>query len=173
VVDPTSGEPVSTLYESRPEQRQTQSVFWENKLAVGPTVTDVSFRYFKDNWGISSQTVDASERINLARAWYVEPNVRFYHQSAANFYQPYLVSNAALPAYASSDTRLSRFDALTYGMKIGFRVSGRSELYLRADYYTQSGEGHPANAIGQLRSQDLFAGTKAAIVQVGYQWKFH
>jgi hypothetical protein len=173
LVDPTSGEPVSTLYESRPEQRQTQSVFWENKLAVGPTVTDLSFRYFKDNWGISSQTVEASERINLARAWYVEPNVRFYHQTAANFYQAYLVSNAALPAYASSDTRLSRFDALTYGMKIGFRLSGRSELYLRGDYYTQTGDGHPASAIGQLRSQDLFAGTKAAIVQVGYQWKFH
>jgi hypothetical protein len=173
VVDPTSGEPASTLYESRPEQRQTQSVFWENKLAVGPTVTDLSFRYFKDNWGISSQTVEASERINLARAWYVEPNLRFYHQTAANFYQAYLVSNAALPAYASSDTRLSRFDALTYGMKIGFRLSGRSELYLRGDYYTQTGDGHPASAIGQLRSQDLFAGTKAAIVQVGYQWKFH
>ena len=173
VVDPASGEPASSLYESRPEQRQTQSLFWENKLAFGPSVTDLSYRYFKDNWGISSQTVEATERVNLARAWYVEPNVRFYHQTAANFYHAYLVSNAALPAYASSDTRLSRFDALTYGMKIGFRVSGRSELYLRADYYTQMGDGHPVSAIGQLRNQDLFAGTKAAIVQVGYQWKFH
>jgi hypothetical protein len=173
VVDPTSGEPTSTLYESRPEQRRTQSVFWDNKFAFGPTVTDLSYRYFKDNWGITSQTVEASERVNLARAWYVEPNVRFYHQTAANFYHAYLVSNAAVPAFASSDTRLSRFDALTYGVKIGFRLSGRSELYLRGDYYTQTGNGHPADAIGQLRNQDLFAGTKAAIIQVGYQWKFH
>jgi len=173
VVDPTSGEPVSTLYESRPEQRQTQSVFWENKLSFGPTLTDLSFRYFKDDWGISSQTVEASERLNLAPSWYVEPDVRYYHQTAANFYHAYLVSNAPLPAYASSDTRLSRFGALTYGVKIGFRLSGRSELYVRGDYYSQMGDSHPADAIGQLRSQNLFAGTKATIVQVGYQWKFH
>ena len=173
VVDPTSGEPTSTLYENRPEQRKSQSLFWDNKVAFGPTVTELSYRYFTDNWGISSHTVEASERINLAKAWYIEPNVRFYHQNAANFYRAFLVSNVAFPAYASSDTRLSRFDAITYGAKIGFRVSGRSELYVRADYYTQSGDGHPANAIGQLRNQDLFAGTKAAIVQVGYQWKFH
>ena len=128
---------------------------------------------FRSNWGISSHTVEASERINLAKSWYIEPNVRFYHQNAANFYRAFLVGNVALPAFASSDTRLSQFDATTYGAKIGLRVSGRSELYVRADYYTQSGDSHPANAIGQLRRQDLFAGTKAAIVQVGYQWKFH
>jgi hypothetical protein len=173
VVDPTSGEPTGTLYESRPEKRQTQSVYWENKFAFGPTVTDLSYRYFKDSWGITSQTVEASERINLARAWYVEPNARFYHQTAADFYHNYLVGGAALPAYASSDTRLGRFDALTYGMKIGFRLSGRSELYIRGDYYVQTGDSHPASAIGQLRNQDLFVGTKAAMVQLGYQWKFH
>ncbi len=173
VVDPASGEPTSTLYESRPEKRRTQSLFWENKLSFGPTVTDISMRYFKDSWGITSQTVEASERINLARRWYVEPDFRYYHQTAADFYQPYLVGNAALPAFASSDTRLGRFNAVTYGMKIGYRLSGRTELYLRGDYYTQMGDAHPADAIGQLRNQNLFAGVKAAIVQMGFQWKFH
>jgi hypothetical protein len=173
VVDPTSGEPTSSLYESRPDRRRTQSIYWDNKFGFGPTVTELSYRYFKDSWGITSQTVEASEHINLARGWYIEPNVRYYHQGAADFYNAYLVSGAALPGYASSDTRLAKFDAITYGLKIGFRLSGRAEIYVRGDYYDQTGDGHPANAIGQLRNQNLFQGVKASIVQMGYQWKFH
>ena len=173
VVDPTSGLPTSTLYESRPGERQTQSVYWENKIEFGPALTDIALRYFKDDWGITSKTVEASERLNLSRYWYVEPSVRWYQQSAANFYRSYLVGNQALPAYASSDARLANFHALTYGAKIGFRLSGRSEVYVRGEYYAQNGTDHPAGAIGQLQQQDLFPGTKAAFGFLGYQWKFH
>ena len=173
LVDPTSGEPVSSLYESRPETRQTQSIFWDNKFTFGPTLTEFSVRYFRDSWDISSETVEGSERLNLGHSWYIEPNGRFYHQTAANFFYPYLVNGTTLPTYASSDSRLSRFDAITYGVKVGFRLSGRTEFYLRGDYYTQMGEKHPANAIGQLRFQNLFQGANASILEAGLQWKFH
>jgi hypothetical protein len=173
VVDPTSGLPTATLYESRPGERQTHSVLWENKIEFGPALTDVSVRYFRDDWGITSKTVEASERLNLSRYWYVEPNIRWYQQTAANFYHSYLVGNQALPANASSDARLANFHALTYGAKIGFRLSGRSEIYVRGEYYAQTGTDHPAGAIGQLQQQDLFPGTKAAYGFLGYQWKFH
>jgi hypothetical protein len=173
LVDPGSGEPISALYESRPGSRQTQSVYWDNKLMTGPLLTEVSLRYFHDSWGISSETAELSERINLGRAWYIEPNGRLYHQTAANFYHPYLVSGTTLPAFASSDSRLSRFDAVTYGVKLGVHISGRTELYLRGDYYAQMGQHHPADAIGQLRNQNLFQGANAAIIQAGLQWKFH
>lgn len=173
LVDPGSGEPISSLYESRPGSRQTQSVFWDNKVMWGPTLTEVSLRYFHDDWGISSETAEFSERINLGKAWYVEPNGRLYHQTAANFYAPYLVSGTPLPLYASSDSRLSRFDAVTYGLTLGVHISGRTELYLRGDYYAQMGQHHPADAIGQLRNQNLFQGANATIIQAGLQWKFH
>lgn len=173
LVDPTSGEPISSLYESRPGSRQTQSVYWDNKVMWGPTLTEVSLRYFRDDWGISSETAEFSERINLGKAWYIEPNGRLYHQTAANFYAPYLLSSTSLPAFASSDSRLSRFDAVTYGLTLGVHLSGRTELYLRGDYYTQMGQHHPADAPGQLRSQNLFQGANAAIIQAGLQWKFH
>ena len=128
----------------------------------GPSLTEVSVRYFHDNWGISSETAELSERISLGRAWYIEPNARLYHQTAANFYYPYLVNGTALPAYASSDSRLSRFDAVTYGLTLGVHISGRTELYLRGDYYTQMGQHHPVDAIGQLRNQNLFQGANAS-----------
>jgi hypothetical protein len=78
-----------------------------------------------------------------------------------------------LPAFASSDSRLSRFDAITYGLKLGVHLSARTELYLRGDYYHQMGAAHPADAIGQLRNQNLFQGVNASIIQAGLQWKFH
>jgi hypothetical protein len=48
----------------------------------------------------------------------------------------------------------------------------RGTFTVRAELMTQSGEGHPAEAIGSLRQQNLFEDVKATIVQVGYSFKF-
>lgn len=173
VVDPVSGEPTSSLYENRPQNRQSQSLYWDNKYDYDPFVTDLSLRAFKDSWGISSITAELSERVSLARSLYIEPNVRWYRQSSASFFQNFLVAGQPLPADASSDTRLGKFTALTFGMKIGYKLTAGTELYLRGDYYKQSGDSHPAGAIGQLQQQNLFAGTDAGFVLLGYSWDFH
>ncbi|MGZ5988674.1 MAG: DUF3570 domain-containing protein, partial [Rhizomicrobium sp.] len=70
-------------------------------------------------------------------------------------------------------SRLEAFTSLTYGVKLGFNLTGRTELYFRGGYYQQTGNGHPAGAIGQLATQNLFAGTNAAFGFVGYTWDFH
>jgi hypothetical protein len=173
VVDPGSGEPTASLYESRPGKRRSQSVYWNNKIDLGPFVTEIGYRYFKDSWGIASQTADVSERINFSRSFYIQPSARWYQQSEADFFHNFLVGGLPLPAYASSDMRLGKFHALTYGAKIGYKWSAQSEFYLQGDYYVQTGTTHPADAIGQLKQQSLFSGTKAAFVMVGYQWDFH
>jgi hypothetical protein len=173
VVNPTSGEPTSYLYENRPKKRTGQSLFWDNKLDLDPFVTELSLRYFTDSWGITSKTAELSERVNLSDSIYLEPNARWYQQSSANFFHSFLVGGQPLPAYASSDTRLEKFTSLTYGMKVGFKLSGRTEVYLRGGYYQQTGDGHPADAFGQLSQQNLFAGSKAAFVFLGYTWDFH
>ena len=173
VVDHVTGEPMGYLYENRPKNRTSQSIYWDNKLDLGPAVTDLSVRYFKDSWGIASKTAELSERVNLSSSYYIEPSARWYQQSSANFFHSFLIGGQALPTYASSDTRLGSFTSLTYGVKIGFKLSGRTEFYLRGGYYEQTGNGHPADALGQLKSQNLFAGSKAPFVFLGYTWDFH
>ncbi len=173
LVDPTSGEPANYLYESRPNNRQSQSIFWDNKFDFGPSVTDLSLRYFTDDWGITSKTAELSERIDLSPSFYIEPSARWYQQSSASFFHNYLVQGQTLPAFASSDSRLAAFTSQTYGVKIGFNPTGRTELYLRAGYYRQFGDSHPAGAIGQLAQQNLFAGTDAVFGFIGYRWDFH
>lgn len=173
VVDPTTGEPTDTLYENRPNNRSSQSVFWENKFDLDPFITDLSLRYYRDSWGVTSKTAELAERVNLGHSIYMEPSVRWYSQTQANFYHAYLVGGNPLPSYASSDTRLGTFTSLTYGMKVGFKPTGRTELYVRGGIYKQSGNGNPADAFGQLQQQNLFAGTKAGFVFIGYKWDFH
>ena len=173
VVDPASGNPISSIYENRPGNRASQSLYWDNKLDYGRYLTDVSARFFTDSWGIKSGTIDVAERVELYRSLYIEPSLRWYSQSAANFYRYFLAANQPMPAFASSDTRLGSFDALTYGIKLGFNVTERTEFYVNSGYYIQSGNSHPANAIGQLRNDNLFPASKAGFLFVGYTWDFH
>jgi len=167
VVDPTSGAPLDYLYENRPRSRTRESVYWGNKLAIGPTVADVSVRYYHDTWGITSLTTEVSEQIPLGSSLYVKPLYRHYHQSAANFFTYYLVNGAALPTFASSDSRLGRFSADTIGGKIGLRVFKTGEFYIEGESYRQSGAHTIATAPGQLSGLDLFSGVHATSVMTG------
>jgi hypothetical protein len=172
VVDPVSGEPNQYLYENRPRSRQLQSVYADSKLDFGPTVTDISARYYFDDWGIKGITAEIAERISLTRWLYVEPDARWYHQTAATFFDNFLVSGQPLPQYASADWRLGQFTGLTYGAKLGFTLTPKIEVYLRGEYYQQMGNGHPADAIGQLKQQNLFGGVNAAYALLGFTWNF-
>ena len=111
-------------------------------------------------------------RFKISEDFYLEPHARYYHQGAADFFHYYLVGDQATPAYASADTRLAAFRAITYGMKFGVRLDEGSELSLRAEYYDQHGNGHPGDAIGQLRQQDLFPDLKAFTLLLGYSFAF-
>ena len=172
-VDATTGEPVNYLYENRPGSRNRQSLYIDNKIDLDWVIPEVALRYYHDGWGISSETADISARFKLYRSLYVLPNVRFYRQSAANFFHYYLVSGQALPAYASSDIRLGKFTGLTFGAQLGFNVTDNSEVYVRGQYYQQTGDSHPGGMIGQLQRQNMFSGIKASWMMVGYTWSFN
>lgn len=170
VVDPISGDPTNYLYESRPKTRIKQSLYLESKFHIDDDILDVSARYYRDSWGLSSTTLEISDRSALSSDLYFEPLVRWYRQSAASFYKDYLVANQSLPQYASSDTRLGSFDAFTFGAKFGLAVGEGSEISLRGEYYVQSGNQHPSNAIGQLANQNLFPSLQAINVMLGYSF---
>lgn len=174
-VDPVSGQPIGysyDLYEKRPRSRARHSLYLENKVYLDFNVADLAVRYYTDDWGIDAVSVDLSDRVTLLRWLYVEPGIRWYRQSAADFYRPFLINGQTLPAYASSDTRLAKFDALTFSVKLGVNITPASEIYLRGQYYTQFGEDHPPEAFGQLTQQDLFAEVRALTVMTGYSWTF-
>jgi hypothetical protein len=162
VVDPLSGDtfarvPVGQgpdgiyVYESRPDSRAKQSLYVEMKHAFATPVLHVAYRYMTDDWGIDSSTGEVRLRWPLG-AGYIEPQLRYYMQSAADFYRSSLVGGAALPRYASADLRLGDFDATTVGVKYGHDTASGNQWSIRAEYYQQP---------------DL----SAMIVQFGYRFR--
>jgi Protein of unknown function (DUF3570) len=172
LVDPISGEPTSQLYERRPDARRKQSLYLENKVHLAKDIVEVDLRGYKDDWGIKSVTADLRYRYMLGGNAYLEPQARYYRQGAANFFDYYLVGGQPLPQYASADTRLAKFHALTYGLKFGLPLDEGSEFSIRVEYYDQRGDGSPAYAIGQLRQQNLFPALTAVSVLLGYSYAF-
>lgn len=165
------------IYESRPDQRTRKSGYWENRVAwTAQMSTALSLRYMSDDWGVRSDTA----QLHLHWSWsdrkrYVEPTFRWYRQTAANFYMPFILDTGAPTAgYESSDSRLGAFHALTYGVKYAQKLPGvgsraESEISIRAEYYQQTFNERLAIPI-DLRGLDLYPGLKAILVQLG--WRF-
>jgi hypothetical protein len=172
VVDPVTGQPTQQLYENRPDSRRKQSIFFDNKIHVATDVIAASLRGYEDDWGVKSVTADLRYRWQPDPDYYVEPHLRYYRQGAANFFHNYLVSGAALPEYASADSRLAEFHAQTYGVKVGMPFDETYEVYMRVEYYDQHGNGSPAGAIGQLQQQNLFPDLKAYTLLLGFTYAF-
>jgi hypothetical protein len=177
VLDPVTADPVPGppglnlyLYESRPDRRVKHSLFGMIKHKLGRQVVDISYRYMTDDWGIDSHTVDLHWRSPVGARWYLQPHLRYYTQTAADFYQPYLLDGNQLPDHASADYRLGDLDGSTVGMKIGRALRGAGEYSVRVEYYQQSGRSPPGASFGSLDGYDLFPSIGSVIVQFGFRF---
>src|SRR5580692_8662181 len=164
-------------YENRPDQRIRKSAYWENRVSWNPQVsTALSLRYMSDDWGVRSDTAELHPRWTLSnRDRYIEPTIRWYRQTAAAFFTPFIV-NTEKPTtdFESSDTRLAAFHAMTYGVKYAQKLPGlgsraESEFSVRAEYYQQTFNVQVPVPAG-LQGLDLYPGLKAILVQIGYRF---
>jgi hypothetical protein len=158
------------LYESRPDSRAKHSLYAEMKHAFGAPVLYGSYRFMTDDWGIDSHTGEVRLRWPLGSASYVEPQLRYYMQSQADFYRPSLVQGAAFPAYASADFRLGEFNAVTVGVKFGHQTAGGNEWSARLEYYQQSGTIAREQLIGNQFAREQYPDLNAVIAQFGYRF---
>lgn len=173
VVDNVSGEPIDQLFENRPDSRLRSALFAKyRKMLPGKDIFTASYRYMTDDWGVDSNTVDLTYRFRLGERYYLQPHLRYYQQSAADFYRYFLVDGDLLPAEASADYRLGEMDATTVGVKFGHDIDGRHQWSVRLEQYVQSGESSPSEAFGQVAQQDLYPDVEATIVQFNYSFVF-
>jgi len=136
---------VANFHDSRPESRLRGSLFGKLVHQIRDTEHSLhlGYRLYQDDWGISSHTLDLRYRHRFNRRHYLEPHVRLYRQSAADFYRRSLGvdagSNPVLPedGLASADYRLDAMTSATVGLKYGLKLTADSELRLRAEYLDQ------------------------------------
>ena len=146
------------------------SLYTQAKYHMAGRVLDISYRYMTDDWEIDSHTVDLRYRWPLGGSSYIEPHLRLYSQTAAEFYSLSLVDGETLPEYVSADYRLGEFDAMTAGVKYGWQTGGGNDMSIRLEFYRQSGDVASDVLIGNQVNQDNYPDLNAIIVQVGYQF---
>jgi hypothetical protein len=166
-----TGNTIGYVYENRPADRTRSSLYWGNKVALDHDTIDFSARLMTDDWGIASKTVDVRYRWMLPGNSYVESQMRYYRQSAADFYRLYLQQGAPLLTYASADPRLAQFTASTIGLKWAHKLTQQSEFNLRVQSYVQNGT-TPSSLPTALQGLDLYPSLKTKLIQIGYKEEF-
>ena len=135
-----SGAPDPLQFERRPSSRMGHSLYTRLIYNHNKNVAKTSYRIYVDDWGIFSYTVDMRYRYSLKDRWYLQPHLRYYSQSGANFYSYVFSTEGGLPISrdASSDYRLGNLTTLTAGMLLGRKVSRESTFSLRIERLNQS-----------------------------------
>jgi len=142
------------LRDIRPDNK-TQ-IAWSNsyrKFFVSTNAAlHVNYRYYHDDFGINSHTSDLSWHQNLGRTLQLVPTLRYYNQSAADFFTN--VDNFLNPIseYQSSDYRLSTFGAVSGSLSViadmgSWTATLTAERYLADDKYSAFGVSQPSTAL--------------------------
>ncbi len=149
------------LFEKRPDSRTRQALYWKTVHSLGKDVVDFSYRYYWDDWGISSHTLDAKYRFELGSGHYLQPHLRYYLQDKADFYHYNLVQGNT-PQYASADYRLADMSTTTFGLKYGVEITKFTEFNVRLEKMAQQSE----------NSDSPFDNVDAVILQFGFNTVF-
>ena len=171
IVSLVNGTGVTTGYyfESRPDTHTRKSVYLGNKVALGSSVLDLSYRYGTDDWGINSHTLEAKYRLRVGGSAYIEPQLRWYKQGAADFYQLFLTATPT--GFMSADPRLAAFSAKTVGLKVGMPLANGQEVAVRLEGYQQDPKVRSSSLAG-LSGLDLNPRLRAVVLQLDWRFGF-
>lgn len=179
VLDTTAGanygNPLYHIYEYRPDSRSRHTIYAGGKRWFGGNILNASYRFMTDDWGMDSHTVDVRYRWQFDARQYIEPHLRWYSQSAADFYRRGLLDSDVIPAEVSADYRIGEMTATTVGAQYGYAFSENSEFRVRLEYYSQDSNAADTGsnvAIGSQQGFDLYPTVDATIVQFSYSFKF-
>jgi hypothetical protein len=159
----------------RPRHRNQAALLarWNHHFEGLGTTLRSSYRYYQDSYGIRAHTFGAEWVQPLGGRFTLTPSVRWYSQSAADFYydpvydpdvgEPYppgYFTNP--PRYISADQRLSAFGAVTLGLKAAVKFDADWSADIKLERYGQ----RAGWRLGGAGSPGL-ADFNANIVQIG------
>ncbi len=97
---------VRAVMEKRPGSRDQWRFSAGYVQYITPLDAALHFNYSfsHDDWAINAHTFEADWVQPLGNGWSIVPRIRYYSQSAADFYQPYLISKQAFSKIALDDS---------------------------------------------------------------------
>jgi hypothetical protein len=157
-------------FDNRPRTRYETTLLarWNHHVAATDGITRLTYRYYRDSFGVRGHTLGAEYVQPLKDGWTLTPEVRLYTQSAASFYyDPVYDSKLGAPfppgyngtGYMSADQRLSGFGAVTLGLKASKQIDKLWSVDAKVSAYQQRGswrlfhQGSPG--LDALRAQTI------------------
>lgn len=138
-------------FDQRPDQRNAWIALarWNHYLEPFDASLRSSYRYYSDTFGVKSHTAGL-EWVQPAGRWTFTPGVRYYTQSAANFYfDPVLTAQGqyvqldtilraiSLQGNKSADQRLAAFGAATQSLKVSYAFTPDTVVDAKVEIYRQ------------------------------------
>ncbi|MEQ1663410.1 MAG: DUF3570 domain-containing protein [Thiobacillus sp.] len=147
---------ITSIREKRPDSREQFNFQLGFKHYFEPldAALRLDYRHSNDSWHIRSHALTA-EWVQAAAGWTFTPRVRYYSQSAANFYLPYIGTfsvtdgsgqpvnhplNRTVPIYYSSDHRLSGYGTLSGGLTISGKLARGVGIEVGYERYIHAGD---------------------------------
>ena len=106
---------------------------------------EATYRFSHDDFGIIANTISIQWNQKLGKYVTLSPLFRYYNQTEADFYatqfpgDPVDQANLPIPAYYSSDYRLSSFNSFTYGVSLSVKIHQHASIDLSYKHYVMSG----------------------------------
>jgi hypothetical protein len=153
------------LADRRPSTRNQLSwnTTYKKYFISSATTIEAGYRFYKDTFGIESQTLNFNWYIPVGSYLQLVPGVRYYSQSEADFYQ--LSANFIDTNYASTDFRLSSYGSLSYKLKINILLDDITIKLLYEDYSSD-------NSVGVYDGPSSAALLDFDRISVGFDYSF-
>lgn len=121
-LDPTAGRGWSQEPEVYPRTRTSDAVAFRAKYYLWYRASaSGTYRFFRDTWGIRSNTYELGYTHPIDNRWILEGRLRLYNQSRANFYSD-LFPNAGFQNFVGRDKDLAASHNTTIGAKVTYAI---------------------------------------------------
>ena len=138
-----------TFPENRPSQREKVIGFLSVNYALEDlnAALEMSYRYLRNDWGVRSQTLEWSWFQRFGERFILRPGIRYYRQSAADFYTLDLDNSPIVPPpvatgdapYYSADYRLSDMDTWMLGLRAIWDINEHVSVDATYERYLMDG----------------------------------
>lgn len=131
----------SALLDTRPRRRTKEIFYTSYSQFIDPLngSAEVGYRFFHDSYGIFGQTFETAWHQKIGRNLFLTPSFRYYYQTAAYFYYIMVPDFNNLPAYYSSDYRLSELQTFNMSIALSYRVQKHFSIDLGYSRYIMQG----------------------------------
>ena len=126
--------------DQRPDTREewiVESGYRHFSIGMNAAI-QIDYRFFDDDWGVNSHTVDLAWHQNIGRQLQMIPFLRYYTQSEADFFTNVV---DVREQYFADDYRLSAFGAISTGLRLRYDLADWSVNLAGERYRTDHGWG--------------------------------